>query len=268
MMKGLLDSRIRPFIAAHRRALPIRSLAWWCSHFLDAYHNVNCECSVNGELFVLKRVASPDVRCVFDVGANVGAWARLAVEAFPGATIHCFELDPDTCRRLGANFTGDDRVVVNCQGLSDAAGRVGFKSYPEAPELTSMLDYPHEAASVRKDGDVLTGDEYVESRQIDRIDLLKIDVEGAERKVLAGFTKTVSRGAIDIVQFEYGRANILARHLLADLYAFFEGHGYAVGKIFPNHVDFRPYQLSDEDFRGLNYLAVRQNRKDLIARLA
>jgi FkbM family methyltransferase len=267
-LRRVLDSHVKPFIAAHRRALPLRSLAACCTRFLDAYDNVNSESSVNGEQFVLKAVETADVRCVFDVGANVGNWTRLACAAFPGAVVHCFELDEDTCRTLGAHMTDQKRVIVNCQGLSDAPGQVSFKAYPDASELTSMLDYPHAAASVRKVGCVLAGDEYVEANRLDKVDFLKIDVEGAERNVLAGFSRTISRGAIDIIQFEYGRANILAHHLLRDLYGFFEAHAYVIGKIYPNHVDFRAYRLSDEDFRGLNYLAVRESRQDLITRLS
>jgi FkbM family methyltransferase len=267
-LRRVLHAYVTPYIAAHRRTLPMRSLAVCCSRFLDAYHNVNCDCSVNGEMFVLKTLATSDVQCVFDVGANVGNWTRLACAAFPDAMIHCFELDEDTCRTLDANLTGRKRVIVNCRGLSDAAGQVTFKSYPEASECTSLIDYPHPAASVRKLGVVMTGDEYVEANRLNRVDFVKIDVEGAERNVLAGLQKTISRGAIDVIQFEYGRANILARHLLRDLYAFFSANKYLIGKIYPNHVDFRPYCLTDEDFRGLNYLAVRQSRQDLIARLA
>ena len=41
-----------------------------------------------------------------------------------------------------------------------------------------------------------------------------------------------------------------------------------VGKIFPSYVDFREYELKDEDFQGPNYLAVRAARADLIALLS
>jgi hypothetical protein len=37
-----------------------------------------------------------------------------------------------------------------------------------------------------------------------------------------------------------------------------------VGKVYPTYVDFRSYRLTDEDFRGPNYLAVRRERNDLI----
>ncbi|MFM9971903.1 MAG: hypothetical protein ACKVQK_26275 [Burkholderiales bacterium] len=42
---------------------------------------------------------------------------------------------------------------------------------------------------------------------------------------------------------------------------------YLLGKLYPDHVDFRAYQLEDEDFLGPNYVAVRQGRGDLIEAL-
>jgi FkbM family methyltransferase len=268
IVRRLLETRVTPLIASHREAPPIRALARCCSRFLDAYHNVNWECSSNGELFVLDTLATADFREVVDVGANVGAWTALARAAFPHAVIHCFELDDDTCRRLAVQVSALDRVRVNCCGLSDTPGEAWFKSYPTAPEMTSILDYPHAVPSVRKRGLLMMGDEYVEANHIDRLDFVKIDVEGSERRVLDGFIKTISRGAIDVIQFEYGRANILARQFLRDMYAFFDAYGYAIGKIYPRRVDFKPYALADEDFRGLNYLAVRRSREDLITRLS
>ena len=268
IVNRVLETHVTPFIASHREALPLRALARCCSRFLDAYHNVNCECSANGELFVLDRLATADFREVIDVGANAGAWTTLAREAFPNAVSHCFEIDEDTCGRLADQVSALDRVRVNRCGLSDTSGEAWFKSYPTAPEVTSIFDYPHTVPSVRKRGLLTTGDEYLEANHLDRVDFVKIDVEGAERQVLDGFVKTISRGVIDVIQFEYGRANILARQFLRDMYAFFDTYGYAIGKIYPNRVDFKPYALADEDFRGLNYLAVRRSREDLITRLS
>jgi hypothetical protein len=52
-----------------------------------------------------------------------------------------------------------------------------------------------------------------------------------------------------------------------DFHEYFEARGYAVGKIYPRGVDFRPYAVSDEDFRGPNYLACRKDKPEYIQRL-
>ena len=106
-----------------------------------------------------------------------------------------------------------------------------------------------------------TGDKYCAEHGIAHIDLVKIDVEGMERQVLKTDLRTcLARNAIDLVQFEYGRANILNEFLLRDFHAFFEQRGYVVGKLYPNYVDFRGYDLADEDFAGPNFLACRSDK--------
>ena len=77
-----------------------------------------------------------------------------------------------------------------------------------------------------------------------------------------------ARRAIDVVQFEYGRVSILTRFLLRDFHEFFESRGYAVGKVYPDYVDFRRYDLADEDFLGPNYIACNEQRQDIVRALA
>ncbi len=65
-------------------------------------------------------------------------------------------------------------------------------------------------------------------------------------------------GAVDVVQFEYGLANISSRTLLADLYELLGEREFTIGKIWPHEVEFRDYEpRSDEDFCGPNYVAAR-----------
>jgi hypothetical protein len=111
---------------------------------------------------------------------------------------------------------------------------------------------------------VETGDSVAAKLGVSHIDVLKIDVEGMEERVLRGFGRMFDEGRIDVVQFEYGRVSILNHFLLADAYRFFEGHGFTVGKIFPRWVDFRNYDMNDEDFAGPNYLACRASRADYL----
>jgi hypothetical protein len=117
---------------------------------------------------------------------------------------------------------------------------------------------------VAVEGRTRRGDDYADQAGIRHIDFLKIDVEGMEDRVLRGFNAMFERNAIDLVQFEYGRVNILNHFLLHDAYEFFRARGFAVGKIYPSYVDFREYTLSDEDFLGPNYLACRLSRTDYL----
>jgi hypothetical protein len=113
----------------------------------------------------------------------------------------------------------------------------------------------------------MRGDEFLMREGVGEVDFLKLDVEGAEHLVLKGLADHLRQRSIRLIQFEYGRVNILTHFLLRDFYQLLAGYGYVTGKIYPNYVDFREYSLSDEDFMGPNYLACRAG-DEAVARLA
>ena len=114
----------------------------------------------------------------------------------------------------------------------------------------------------------MRGDDFSESAEIVHIDLLKIDTEGADHLVLAGFEGMLASHNIDVVQFEYGTWALETKFLLRDFYLLFASCGYVVGRLFPRGVHFGPYDVCDEDFRGLNFVAVREALADVIASLS
>lgn len=257
-------------IARHRRNRLVR---WWarrCQRFLDRYHNLSYDIDRNGERFVLERLAALGVLAeapVFDVGANVGGWT-LAVKALaPQATVHSFEIVPATFAALRERTAGLPGVVINDFGLGDREDSVVVRHFPAKPGLSSTVvgsgggrtDFVEVAARIRR------GDDYLAESGIAAVSLLKIDVEGAEPDVLAGFAGALAAGKVSAIQFEYGKVNISRRFLLKDFFGLLGGYGYRVGKIFPTYVEFRDYRLEDEDFRGPNFLAVRKEREDILS---
>ncbi len=103
---------------------------------------------------------------------------------------------------------------------------------------------------------------------LDRVDVLKMDVEGAELSVLRGFSSAFENRAIDIVQFEYGPLNLITRHFLQDFYSFLNERGFALGKLYPDGVGFASYSYEHEDFVGPNYVACHRQRKDMMAAIS
>lgn len=252
-------------VALRRRARPLRMAACFARGFLRAYGNCDYDPETNGERRVLQVLGRFAPRCIFDVGANVGQWTQLAHGASPDAEIHCFEIVPDTARILERNVAGLPGITVNAVGLSDRSGTVDVRFYPDAPKLSGIDPLGQGLPSATRHASVTTGDAYCSERGIDSVDLVKVDVEGAEGKVLEGFSRMLGEGRIASVQFEYGLVNIRTHLLLADFHELFESAGFSVGKVFPNGVEFRSYEIGrDEDFAGPNYLAVRRDREELI----
>jgi hypothetical protein len=99
--------------------------------------------------------------------------------------------------------------------------------------------------------------------KINRIDFIKIDVEGAEHKVILGFGDLVSNRSVKIIQFEYGMANIYTKFLLRDYYHLL-GERYVVGRLCPNGVDFKDYDPLEENFRSPNFVAVERGQQALL----
>lgn len=234
--------------------------------FLKAWRNVDYRCEVNGERFVVERIAAvcPAAQIV-DVGANVGDWANMASRIAPGGRLVCFEPVPELFDQLQKRARQNMRS--ECLALSDEDTPMTITYYPGNAGLSSFVAYPDARGGVERVVQVSTGDRYVKARGINMIDLLKIDVEGYEHKVLQGFDRMLRSGTVRAIQFEYGRVNALTRFLLADFYALLEPLGYRIGKIYPNYVDFKEYHRDDEDFTGPNFLAVRRDEKQLIRQL-
>lgn len=232
-------------------ALDALSLAYHRAH-----ENCNYELARNGEAWLVRRLAGAGaLATVFDVGANRGDWSGLVLEADSGATVHAFEISPPTYAHLAARFAGVSRFRPNPFGLSDSTGEIQINHCLDVDMLTSMFEVVCSQNLQITTARVRRGDEYCREQGTRRIDLLKIDVEGAEHLVLQGFGEWISPMQVPVVQFEYGRVNVLTRWLLKDFYAWFEERGYRVGKLLPRQVRFRSYRLEDEDFLGPNYVA-------------
>jgi FkbM family methyltransferase len=236
--------------------------------FHRAYENSAYDFEANGEARVLRVLAGHDTVRVFDVGANVGDWTLAARKALPEADIHSFEIAPATFAKLSRRVASvQPAITLNLVGLSAAVGRLRLNYVEQADFLSSGVAVVGPWAPQQIDVNVITGDLYCAERNIDRIDLLKIDVEGMEPQVLAGFARMLAARQIRVIQFEYGVINIAARFLLKDFYDQLTADGYRIGKIYPRCVKFREYDWRHEDFIGPNFLAVRATAHDLIRRL-
>lgn len=151
----------------------------------------------------------------FDVGANIGE-ISLLFSRFVGAQgqVHSFECSPNTFKRLNEIVTISNRknIKQNCMCLSDAIGTAELYIFDDDhASWNTMANRPlHEyginikPTSIQK-VPTTTIDAYCESHNIQQIDLLKIDVEGAEYQVLKGASRMMREHRIRCVIFEFGQ---------------------------------------------------------------
>lgn len=222
-----------------------------------------------GELFLIERLSKIDIATVFDVGANIGEWSCLVNKYIPKSIIHAFEIIPNTFDELFKNIRNVDNIIPNSYGLSDSIGAIQVKYCTSNTAFSTSLERMQPGTVSDSvfhwiKAITVTGDAYASSRLIDHIDLLKIDTEGTENLVLNGFKHMLSEGNIDIIQFEYGTANIISKWLLVDAYELLQPYGFVLGRLTPYGVEFSPYYLTMEDFKGPNIVAVHKSKENII----
>jgi FkbM family methyltransferase len=237
------------------------------TEYVKSYNNLDYDIDTNGERHVLDCLKKTNVRTVFDVGANAGAYTRACISRFKSAEIHAFEIAPPTCEKL-THSLASSRAKVNNFGLSNSEGAVDLHYSQNDDGKSSLIDggdIINGACFRTMTAHVTTGDRYCRRNGIASIDLLKIDVEGAEHLVLEGFTDGFKRGAISAVQFEFGMINIYSKFLLKDFWHFFSQYDFAIGPIMPKGVYFKDYNPRDENFQGPpNFFAVHKSKTIII----
>lgn len=237
------------------------------------YENHNYDFFTNGEKIVLKKIKSSNLEfdIIFDVGANVGSWSLMFSNLFPKSKIYSFEVLPSTFEILLENTKSNTNIIVENIGLSDKEEKLIAYSQNNASGLTTLVENFSEnfhGKNINKtEVKVMKGSDYAKKNNIDKIDFIKIDVEGYEDKVLKGLESLIRDKKVKVIQFEYGFVNIKSHFLLYDFHEFFEKNDMLIGKIYPNYVDFKDYKYQDENFLGPNYLAVRKDLKELVKTL-
>jgi FkbM family methyltransferase len=232
-----------------------RTTAKLCRQYLKWFGNSSYKYERNGERWLLAKLSSEQIRTVLDVGANDGTWSLMAAELFPDAMIYALEIVPDTAAALRAQVAQHERIKCFDFGLAAHTGKLPVRYYQPASRHATFINFPRDWTGEWIDCPVMRGDEFLAHEAIRDVDFLKLDVEGAEHLVLQGLEANLRRQGVRFVQFEYGQKNIFTHFLLRDFYQLFAAHGYIVGKIYPDYVEFREYDLNDEDFIGSNYLA-------------
>jgi FkbM family methyltransferase len=158
---------------------------------------------------------------IFDVGAHTGGTVAAYRTAFPTATIHAFEPDPELAGQLAAKVADDPGVILNQQAVGAAPGRQRFNICRAGANdaIGSFLDLNPDNEVVRNlsaertqslEVEVTSIDAYCRENGIDRIDFVKLDVQGYEDQCLLGAAGMLERHAIGLLQVEL---------LLGDMYA-------------------------------------------------
>jgi FkbM family methyltransferase len=174
-----------------------------------------------------------------------------------------FEPQPEAANQLRARFGGEHRVSLHETALSDAPGRASLWADFPGSGLASLnkrrLDHFGRDMSHRVEVPTTRLDDWARTAQIQRIEWMKLDVEGHELSVLRGMGDLIR--SVDLVQFEFGGCNIDSRTFFQDFWYFFEKHRFAIHRMTPRGpIEIHRYDESLECFRTTNYVALARDR--------
>jgi len=236
------------------------------SHYLMGIGTGN-DVSSSGEHAILSRLKenSPAPYTIFDVGANAGQFFSLVRRCLSSSeyTIHCFEPGKTTFETLKANVKPEAGIILNNFGLGKTKGH--FSLYYDNPgsglaSLTQRrLDHLNIDFSPSETVQIETLDDYCDEHGVERIDLLKIDVEGHELDALTGASRKFEQNRIGIVTIEFGGCNLDTGTYFRDFFDFFCDQKMTLYRITPSGYlsPIRKYDERDEQFVTSNYLAIR-----------
>lgn len=223
----------------------------------------------NGELYSLKQLAqkwSNTPVTMFDVGANVGEFTREILEAFKERSFQLYVFEPSTTAIIQLRERVPDLPNVHLEqlALANEEGTADLFFPSEGSALASLhqrdLSHINQVFGKKEQVKVASVDSFCKENRIEYIHLLKIDVEGYELEVLKGSKEMISRGAIEVIQFEFGGTSLDSRCYFKDFFQMLSPK-YKIHRILPKGLrELGPrYTEKLEIFQSANYLAIRRD---------
>lgn len=139
--------------------------------------------------------------CFVDVGAHAGFFTILASRLVgDSGVVHAIEPMPDNCRRLEYAIARNrlTNVVVHRFAVAAARGRATLFAHRNS---TMWSLYPDGTSGAGAEVDVWPLDDLVAEGIVPRPDLVKVDVEGAERDFLRGAAHVLADGTDVLIEF-------------------------------------------------------------------
>jgi FkbM family methyltransferase len=199
------------------------------------------------------------VKTIFDVGANIGESENYFSKHFKQANIYCFEPVNNSFNNLTINLKGKNTSIYNF-GFGEFESILEIEVYKN-PSLSSFNSFnipifKNEEKSIEKI-EIKTITNFCKSNNIDRIDVLKIDTEGYDLKVLKGAIELLKNNKISIIQVEASMNHENTFHVyFAEFIDFLSNFNF---EIFAIHDQILDFKAKKSKLRRINLSFINKN---------
>lgn len=177
---------------------------------------------------------------IFDVGANNGSVTEKYARLYPGAQIHSFEPIPELITLFEQRNGHNNRIALNKLALSNVNGE-------QTLHLNKSLDTSSLLVSSNIGGSsdalcqtvstisiqTITLDQYCADRNINQIDILKMDTQGSELNILKGAERMLRENRIKLIFSEvYFKPQYQQQPLFNELIAYLRPFGIELQDIY------------------------------------
>jgi FkbM family methyltransferase len=165
-----------------------------------------------------------------DVRANVGLFTLGAAHRV-GSTgrVHAFEPTPKLARNIRSNLELNclENVAVNPTDVSDTSGHATLHLVePDNPGVNSIVNPSPGARTLEVP--TVTLDGYIVAHDVGRVDVIKIDIEGAEMPALRGGRDLFAGDESPVLVLEFHPSTLAySGHSPDDLIGLPASYGYA-----------------------------------------
>ncbi len=175
--------------------------------------------SDTGEEFILSKLSSKKTKIIFDIGANVGHYSKELVKYFPNSKIYAFEPVSENIIAYKKLHGTNKNIELIPWGLGkeDSKEMIYYPKFKGASSLASIHNVFRNNEDLRgEEIHLIKLNDFCKQRNINKIDFMKIDVEGNELSVLQGAKRLIEEGKIKIIQFEFNWINVYSKVFMED----------------------------------------------------
>lgn len=157
--------------------------------------------SSTDRLFGTLKALGLSPRHLVDVGANHGNWTRAALVAFPQARLTMFEPQQKLAEKH-KDLAQNARVAIHYKGLGDFDGSAAFTFHPRDDSSSFVYSASEAAAQGMIQGkvDIMRLDTAMAGSAFGAPQIVKIDAEGLDLKVLDGAPETIAQAQIVLIE--------------------------------------------------------------------